>query len=419
MTRDLLGLMFVAGLFVTAAVVILASRMSKSYKQILIGALIFRVISAAAYFIYVWRPARDTIGADAGIYFRRGGYYAFWFFSKFDFSPIFESRLWFHSRWWGTQFVYYPAGLVIAAVGANPFASFLVFSLLGFIGLLCFVVVFQRAYPHVDGRKYMVFLLFLPSAGFWTSAIGKEAIVMFGLGLAALGLLARPRGTNWVLAACGLFLVFAVRPQVAAVTVLALAFAQTFARGQSWTLFRLVRLVGVIIGGALVMNMAMKEIGVEGATDLGGVQTYLEDEAQTAATTGTTVGASAPGVKGAPLGLINVLFRPVLFEVRNFPQLMSALELTIFWWLVFQNRRRLVASIRQWRADSALAFALWFTLLYATTLGMVMANMGIIVRQRIYIFPCLFLLLLAEPLTRRMVPPIRRRFGPPSVRQGT
>jgi hypothetical protein len=396
---DQLGLLVVGALIFLGIGLIAHSRLPLRIKRILISALLLRIVSTLYYYHIVFGPGGR---GDARMYYYYGLFYA-GRFSEFDFSPFWDTTIWYSpNRWWGTQFVTFPTGLVITLFGSSIMATMLVFSLLGFIGLLCFARVFHRAYPHVEVSRFLAALLFLPSGAFWTSAIGKEAIITFGLGLAALGLLARRGSPNWFLAAAGTFLIYAIRPQVAAVFVMAVVLANVLARQQRWTPFRVLRLVAILGAGLWVLNSAMQEVGAEGADDISGVQGYIEDEAGSAAQGETAVAEKAPGLAGAPMGLFNTLFRPLPWEVGSVTQLMAALEMAFFWGFVFRNRRRLWTSLRAWRSDVTLCFSLIFALTYATALGMVMVNVGIIARQRIYVFPCLLLVVMMEPVRRRI-----------------
>jgi hypothetical protein len=403
--QGFIGLAVVGAFFFLAIALILTSRLSRPMKQVLIAALLLRLLTTLYYHEAVFGPGGK---GDAFGYYWRGMSYAdrMW---RGDFSMFWDRSQWWARKWHGTQFVSFPTGIILAVLGRGTFAPMLAYALLAMIGMYCFVVVFQRAYPHVNPTRYAAFLLLLPSGAFWTSAIGKEAIMVLGFGLAARGLLARKGGPNWILAGAGIYLIFGIRPQVAAVVVASLVFAHTVSRKHRWTLLSTLRLGAVLVAGLWVLNTAMREMGTGGASDLAGLQEYVDARAEKTTTDGTSVRESAPGLKGAPIGLFNVLFRPLPIEVRSFTQGMAALELMVFWYFMYRHRKRLMTSLRHWRTDTPLAFSLFFALLYATLLGMIVINLGIIVRQRIYIFPCLLLLLLAEPVKRQVV----ARYRPP------
>jgi hypothetical protein len=113
------------------------------------------------------------------------------------------------------------------------------------------------------------------------------------------------------------------------------------------------------------------------------------------------VGAVEIGIAGVPLAAINVLFRPFPWEADNIMVLVSSLEILGFWCIAWLRRKRLLASLRHWRTDPLLRLSLPFILVYSIALGMMMSNMGIIARQRVFLFPFLFLLLEAAPRKKK------------------
>ncbi len=66
-------------------------------------------------------------------------------------------------------------------------------------------------------------------------------------------------------------------------------------------------------------------------------------------------------------------------------------------------------AVRTWRSHALLRIAVPFILVYTASLGLMVVNLGIIARQRIFLFPFLFLLLEAAPEQRvRPRRPVRR-----------
>jgi hypothetical protein len=78
--------------------------------------------------------------------------------------------------------------------------------------------------------------------------------------------------------------------------------------------------------------------------------------------------------------------------------------------MVWIRRRQFVASLRTWREDPLTRLSIVFVLVYAVGLGMMLSNLGIIARQRVFLFPFLLVLLqdgrAARPVVRA---PIRMR----------
>ena len=89
----------------------------------------------------------------------------------------------------GTRFVdLFTSFLFVPSVPTFLFA-FLLFATLSFIGLIFFYLAFRRWFR--DDPKllllYAGFVFFMPSLLFWPSSIGKDAIMVFALGIAAYG----------------------------------------------------------------------------------------------------------------------------------------------------------------------------------------------------------------------------------------
>ncbi len=83
-----------------------------------------------------------------------------------------------------TNFIRFLTGVVYTAIGPSQLGGFLLFSWFGFLGLFFFYRAFTIAVPEGRSRSYAKLLFFLPSLVYWPSSIGKEAWMMFGLGLA-------------------------------------------------------------------------------------------------------------------------------------------------------------------------------------------------------------------------------------------
>ena len=58
-------------------------------------------------------------------------------------------------------------------------------------------------------------------------------------------------------------------------------------------------------------------------------------------------------------------------------------------------------ALRNWRSHPVLRVGLPFIVLYSISLGMLVVNLGIIARQRVFLFPFLFYFLEAVPAVSR------------------
>ncbi len=123
-------------------------------------------------------------------------------------------------------------GYLYAVIGRSTFAGFFIYSWLAFWGCVLFWRGAWRV-PEMDHRRYMLLVLFWPSLLFWPSSIGKDAVMVFLLGVASYGAcrLLAPKPWVWglvpfVLGVGGMLL---IRAHVALMAVLAVAVATAFA----------------------------------------------------------------------------------------------------------------------------------------------------------------------------------------------
>jgi hypothetical protein len=157
---------------------------------------------------------------------------------------------------------------------------------------------------------------------------------------------------------------------------------------------------------AVVMT-GLRTTGME-TFDLEGMEEYVGGEGGRDIGGGSSIEAPELGLAGVPMALINVLFRPFPWEAGSIVVLMSSLELVFLWGLVLIRRKRILQSLRGWRSSRFLCLSAAFILLYSISFGMMVSNLGIIARQRIFVFPFLFVFLEAVVPAARGIP---RPFG--------
>lgn len=381
----------VAAVFMLAAA-LASSRVPQWLKQLLLIALALRVVGSFLRHVVLFEVYGGV--GDAILYFDMGNLYAHRL-ADLDFGMFTNPWEWEHGRWWGTNFVYYVSGLVQLLIGPTMRGEFLAFALLSLVGLLALGLKAVRTTPRLDAGVYLLLLWCWPSLWFWPASLGKDAIVMMGLGIAVAGYLGNGKRIGWLLLALGLALIFAIRPQVAAVVVMTFMIAQWLSFKEGWTLPRVLQGAFLLVVAVGVGWWASRLIGI-GGFDVEGVQNYLAYKAGASSVGGGDIGTVGIGPLSVPLALVNVWFRPFLWEAHNPLVLVSGLEMVLLWGLFWRRRRHVMAALRQWRQSRLLRFSIPFVLLYSVLLGLSLANLSIISRQRIFIFPFLFALLAWE-----------------------
>jgi len=390
-----------------------SSRLPPTIKWLFCVALLLRIVGAFLRYGVLYY-AYDGIG-DAVGYYRQGLAYAdqFW---NFDFSAFTDSSQWRGGKWWGTQFVYFPSGIVLSVIGATMLGEFLMFSLLSFLGLIGFAVAFRRDMPQVPLIDYGRWLFLFPSLWFWPSSVGKDALILMGLGIAIAGYVGDRERIRWGLLSLGLFFVLAVRPQLAAVAVASMLVAQWVSTVKEWTPAKIFQSLALACGGLGVLWLSLRYLGVSGF-DAEGIEAYLEANMGRGIEGGSAIESITPGLSNIPIALINILFRPFPWEARSLTLLAGSLEIWGFWLAVWIWRRNIAQALRSWHSSRLLRVAVPFILLYSVLLGMLISNMGIIARQRIFLFPFVFAFLAAVPASRAVAsihrrPPLWSGGGP-------
>jgi hypothetical protein len=337
--------------------------------------------------------------ADASLYDEEGRKLARDFWSG-DFSPGFGAD----GRLTSIEFMEVLTGIVYFVIGPSKLGGFLVYSWLGFWGLFLFYRAYTIAVPQGRSLGYGRLLFFLPSLLFWPSSIGKEAWMMFALGIAALGgahILSGKvtRGVPWV--ALGLWLAAFARPHVAGLMAVGMAGGYLFRRPREelGQLAPVIKGIGVVIVGIVALVAVVKAdefLQDQGIDTAGGVTSTLY---QVSAQTGRGGSSYVPSIlespARAPIAVATVLFRPFVFEAHNAASMFAALENTFLLALALARFRWALAALRSIRRQPYVAFAILYSGLFVLAFSS-FANFGLLARERVQLFP-LYLVLLTIP----------------------
>jgi hypothetical protein len=301
----------------------------------------------------------------------------------------------------GTGFIRMLTGLIYVVTGPSLVGGYLVYSWIGFWGLVLAIRAFRIALPEGDLRRYSLLIFFLPSMLFWPSGLGKEAWMMVGVGLAMYGaarlLTSGYRGLLPLL--FGLGATYVVRPHVTVLLVGALLAAVAFRPSTSPG-----PLTPLLKGGALLLVGGLAALAVFQAADFLGVEEIsvenLRNEYETA-NEGTAQGGSKFGGAAVtnplmlPWAVVSVLVRPFPWEAGGLLPLLSSLEGVLLLVLAWQSRRRILGGLRMLRSQPYVLFAVSYLVLFVLVFSG-FSNFGILVRQRSLVLPA-FLVLLALP----------------------
>lgn len=325
--------------------------------------------------------------------------------------------------WWdllpthaGTPFPGDVIGLLYSVMGPSRMGGFLVFSWLGFWGLFFFYKAAVLAVPDLDQRRYALLVFFLPSLVFWPSSVGKEALMMCFLGVAAYGLakIVTYRRGGFLLCSLGLVGTGMVRPHVTLIFVAAASLAYLLRRNPTGLtafgpLGKVVGLAVVAAGLVVAITQVNRFFGTEGVS-LGEAVSSNLDRATYQSTQGGGSTIEAKRVENPldfPAAAFSVLFRPMLFEARNVTSMAAAVEGTVLLGLVVASHRRLRQVPRLLLRNAYVVFVVIYGAGFIFAFSAI-ANLGLLSRQRVQVFPFL-LVLLALPVAEQAAQGRRQR----------
>lgn len=407
MSYELFGMTLVVILTLGIGYVLAASRLNPFPARLVLAGLLLRIVGSTVRFDMI----RIYYGglADAQRYFNAGRDIARRVWAG---EPLlFNYDFWFGSaRWWGTDFVERLTGVVVTTIGPTMRGAYLVFSLFSFTGLYLIALAVHRQRPGPGAVRFATWIWLWPALWFWPSSIGKESITVLAMGLVFYGYVGRRDSIRWLPFLAGLALAFALRPHVGAALALATMAAYWF---QSWSRpgpRRIVESVLAVVLALFVLSAMARQFGLD--ADLEGAQEFVTYRTGQTMEGGSRISGTPSGPAAIPMAFVNIWLRPFPWDVHNLMALFAAIEVGFLFAYAVARRRSLMLSLRHWRRDRMLAFALPLVAGYTLMIGLTFANLGIIARQRSPLFPFVFLLLSAAATYATTA---KRRRGAPAT----
>jgi len=303
----------------------------------------------------------------------------------------------------GTGWIRYFSGVVHVLDFDDMMATFLVFTFLAFVGAFLCYRAFTHAVPNGNHRRYALLVFLWPSLVYWPSSLGKEAWMIFGIGVASWGVsrfLTGRAAAGLLVGTLGIVILSLVRPHVALMVLVGFAvalFARPAERKTSARLVaRLLSIVLLLIGGSYVAARASQLLKNEDDITLALDSTVAQTEQGGAAFKASVVRTPLD----YPEGFVTVWFRPFPTEARGggAPQLASSFENMVFLGLILASWRRILdlprALVRIPYVTYAMTYAAAFVYAFSA-----IGNFGILARQRTQGMILFFVILCLPELT--------------------
>ena len=308
-------------------------------------------------------------------------------------------------------------------VNGDFFAAFLVLTLLSTTGCWLLYRAFEIAVTDGDRYRYARLVLLWPSMCFWPASLGKDAWMVFTVGVAAYGgarIFQRLVG-GYTLFTLGLLGGSFVRPHLALLALVAFFTALVIGRRRGGAATMTPGFLAKIVGVALILVIGSVLITrTQRLLDIQDFSASSLDSASARVTDQTTVGnavfhaANPRSPVGFVKATVTVLFRPFPTEARGSEGRLSAAEGLVLVVLTVMSFRRLRTIPRRLRAQPYVMFALSFVLLWILAFGII-ANFGILARERTQMLPFYFVLLSVTSVVAK--PTVGRAVAEPSTRR--
>lgn len=289
----------------------------------------------------------------------------------------------------GTQVTEAITGALFAVFTPDMLGGYMMFSLLAFGGQLLLYAAFRRWAQPGMLKLYAFFMFFLPTYAFWPSSIGKDALILLFMGLAAYAAARTFEAyeLRWlVVLGLGLGATAMIRPHVAALLAAALAVTSLVARMRagleaSAYLRRLLVMSAFGLAGVLAFTLFSDVMGID-LTSLQNVDDFAADVVRRTSESGSgAIRVPVTSPLQVPGAIAHVLFSPTVLQARNVQTLVAAGETTALMLFSLWLLPRIVRNWRQWRASAWAVFGTVYTIGFSIAFS-VIGNFGIVARQR-------------------------------------
>ncbi|MCL2658904.1 MAG: glycosyltransferase family 39 protein [Acidobacteriaceae bacterium] len=313
----------------------------------------------------------------------------------------------FPAPYWGTNLIYNLSGVATLLLGDALPALFVVFSLLSLAGSYLFYRAFRFAFPSGDRWLFGLLALLMPSVLFWSSFVGKDALMQLFIAASSLGfarVAQRHDLKGFLLCAVGLSGAWIIRPHIAAMLAIAMTFpyaANKSNRVKRSVLVKAVRIVlipALVIGTYTLIHKSIRETGSLLDSRSGhspGAVEQVDMVSKNSQIGGSSFSAGASllvRVAESPF----LLFRPFPWEMTNSLAIVSVIESAAWIFLSWTRRRELWLTLKRWR-EPYIGFLFMYSVIFLITFGASIGNFGILLRERIMLTPLALMILSITP----------------------
>ncbi|MDO9000755.1 MAG: hypothetical protein Q7W45_13385 [Bacteroidota bacterium] len=281
------------------------------------------------------------------------------------------------------------------------FASAILVACITYGGIWKLYQTFLQEFPNLK-MEMAIAALFVPSCLFWGSGLMKDSFTLSAVGWFTYAFyyffIKRERKISYILfLIIASFIILAIKPYIffALLPGVILWLSNNYVKKIKNPFLRFISTPLIIATGALLGYMALDAIG----DNLG--QYKIDNILEKAVVTQQDMKADHYGGKAfdignfdasisgiltvAPMAVFSGIYRPTLFDVRNVGMLISAIESTYLLLLTvfLLYKLKVLGFFFLIRKNPMILFCMLFSLFFAFSVGLTVANFGSLVRLRI------------------------------------
>ncbi|GAA0321532.1 hypothetical protein [Psychrobacter aestuarii] len=284
----------------------------------------------------------------------------------------------------GSPFVKAFTTISSKGLDANYLNATLQYNAVGTMGLVLLYLSIKKYL--IELPNYWLFILFIPSMSFWSSGLGKDAISFFAVCLFLYALVASKRAV--ILLPLSFFLVFMVRPHIAAMMLISYVI-YFIIQARVHVTFKLIILPVIAVALFFSINFVQSYVGIEDAS-IDSVSSYIDRRQGLNQGGGSSLDIASMSY---PMQMFTYVFRPLPFDVHNIVSLVTSLENTVLLFLFVYILLKIKFKLKTLLQGKHL-WLFTYAFLTCTILALTTPNLGIATRQKWMFMPILIYLLI-------------------------
>ncbi len=285
---------------------------------------------------------------------------------------------------------YFPS----AVLDLSLFTGNMIYALFGYLGFIYLYKTIRELTPNMEtltsikifGVPVFPWMLFMPNFHFWSSGVGKDAILFTSIILFIYAI--QHLKKRWVLMLVGLVLALVIRPHI--ILFLLISFSIGYILDGGLKVYQKIFIViFLMVGLVSIFDYVIQFIQLE-SLEISSIEEYTSSRVSNlgGAGSGSSIDISNYPF---PLKIFTFLYRPLFFDVNGVLAILASAEnliLVVFTILIFRNKP--FASLK--KSSYLIKGILLYFLIGTTAFSLILGNLGIMLRQKNMFIPMLLVL---------------------------